>query len=149
MSELRINALHGLVHVNIAKGDTVVIRAANGANDKANARGVDVVKLHVGGSVLDSDGIVLAPDVAEVNVHIAAGHIKAVGVEGRHVFQGVLFLACESPSINIKYVDQSGSTIFSISTFTPLYTTNTRGCFMTHTNITTSEMQRKQMHYSL
>mmetsp|Transcript_34478 Transcript_34478/g.50471 ORF Transcript_34478/g.50471 Transcript_34478/m.50471 type:complete len:125 (-) Transcript_34478:73-447(-) len=89
----------------LKSGDTVAIRAANGANDKANARGVDVAKLHVGGSVIDSDGIVLAPDVAEVNVHIAAGHIKAVGVEGRHVFQGVLFLACESPSINIKYVD--------------------------------------------
>jgi len=96
MSELHINALHGLVHVNIAKGDVAVVRAANGANDKANARGVDVVELHVGRGVLDGDGIVLAPDVAVVNVHVVAGHIKAVGVEGCHVFQGVLFLACAS-----------------------------------------------------
>ena len=88
-SGLHVDSLDRLVQNAVAEGDVVDGGTADGSDDQAEAAAVDPLKEHVPRSIFNRDAIVLAPNVAVVNVNVPSGDVETVRIESGQVVEGV------------------------------------------------------------
>ena len=67
---LEVDALVGGGQVRVTEGDVLHNRGTDGADHQTQTRATHTLDQHIGGAILDSDAVILIPDVAIVNVDI-------------------------------------------------------------------------------
>mmetsp|Transcript_18278 Transcript_18278/g.38018 ORF Transcript_18278/g.38018 Transcript_18278/m.38018 type:complete len:216 (-) Transcript_18278:497-1144(-) len=103
-SELHVNALITVVHVDVPKSDVLDGASADATDGYTNPRRLNPLKEHVGRSILDCNGIVLAPHRAVVNPDVIPGDIIAVSVEGCDI-PNVVVVPLSPPRFNLAEPD--------------------------------------------